>query len=194
MDLVTCITPITESRRHYVDAVNKIITSQDYPNIEHLFVWGEGTIGAKRNKACELAKGNIIVHIDSDDWYAPDWVSKQVEYLKGHDICGLDRLYFFDEFHAKAWKYVWNRIDGPWVAGATMAYYRAYWEAGPFRDMQVGEDNYFVWKPGAKVAVSDYEDGFVARLHDNNTSPHNKTYRWKQCDREETIKVVNLIS
>jgi len=38
-------------------------------------------VGAKRNLACDLANGDIIVHWDDDDWMA-DWrLSYQVEQL-----------------------------------------------------------------------------------------------------------------
>jgi glycosyltransferase involved in cell wall biosynthesis len=89
--LVSCITPITESRRHFVPVIDSIISRQTYPHIEHIYLWGDGTIGDKRNKACEQAKGDIILHIDSDDMYSDDWVELQVSTLLSTcaDICGL---------------------------------------------------------------------------------------------------------
>ncbi len=61
-----------------------------------------------------------------------------------------------------------------------MAYRKGVWERYPFRDMQVGEDNDFVWHAGAKVVAHDYIAGFVAILHGNNTSPKQTSGRyWK---------------
>ena len=39
------------------------------------------SIGAKRNVACEIARGEVILHWDDDDWMAPTWIATQVETL-----------------------------------------------------------------------------------------------------------------
>ncbi|MBS1586159.1 MAG: glycosyltransferase family 2 protein [Bacteroidetes bacterium] len=40
-------------------------------------------VGRKRNIACEESRGDIIVHWDDDDWYAPDGsVSRRIPFLK----------------------------------------------------------------------------------------------------------------
>jgi hypothetical protein len=48
-------------------------------------------IGVKRNRLCELARGDVIVHWDDGDWMAPWRVRYQVECLSaaGADVCGL---------------------------------------------------------------------------------------------------------
>ena len=79
----------------FVPLAIQLFLRQDYPNRE-LIVIDDGddpvgrprarttpasatavcparrTIGAKRNLACEQARGEIIAHWDDDDWYAPD--------------------------------------------------------------------------------------------------------------------------
>lgn len=179
--LVSCITPITESRRHYMPVVDNIIRSQTYPNIEHIYLWGVGTIGEKRNKACEQAKGDIILHIDSDDIYSNDWVALQVDLLlsTGADVCGLKNIYFLDKDNKEAWQYRWAN-ESSWVAGATMCYLKSFWQKHPFRDVQVAEDYYFL--DGGKVIAGTYEDKFIASLHSDNTAPHRKSSNWHRCD------------
>jgi Glycosyl transferase family 2 len=56
------------------------------------------TIGAKRNLACEEARGEIIAHWDDDDWHAPDRLRYQTQALlhRGADVCGLATLLFYD--------------------------------------------------------------------------------------------------
>jgi len=91
--LVTCIMP-THNRRSFVPQAIRCFLRQDYSNLELLIV-DDGiesiadlvptsdriryvrfdqklTIGAKRNLACEKARGEFIVHWDDDDWY-PSW-------------------------------------------------------------------------------------------------------------------------
>ncbi len=187
--VVTCITPITESRRGFMPIVDNIIKSQTYPFIEHIYLWGEGTIGAKRNKACEQATGDIIMHIDSDDYYSDDWVEKQANLLltSGADICGLKNIYFLDKENKTAWQYRWGNSDA-WVAGATLCYRKSFWQTHKFRDMQVGEDYYFL--DNARIKEGDYENKFVAMLHGDNTAPHNKNNNWHV---DDYIKVSGLI-
>ena len=154
----------------------------DHPDIRYVRRAGKGNIGAKRNEACRLSKGQIIMHWDDDDWYAPDWISRQVACMQqtGADICGLDRVLFYDRRSAKAWKYTYPEHGPAWVAGATMAYRRSLWETHPFKEVQIGEDNGFVWGSGGKVVPHAYLHGFVSFLHAGNTSPkHIHPTRWK---------------
>ena len=50
----------------------------------------------------------------------------------------------------QAWEYVYEAESQPWVAGGTMLYRRSLWEKNPFQEINVGEDNAFVWSETAK--------------------------------------------
>jgi len=110
--LVSCIMP-TMNRRSFVPLALKSFAAQDYPNKELLIVddgddrvedltanlagvrylWlpRRASIGAKRNLACQEARGEIIAHWDDDDWYAPDRLRYQVTALLAGeaDMTGL---------------------------------------------------------------------------------------------------------
>ncbi len=114
--LISCIMP-TRNRRAFLPLALRIFDRQDYPSRELLIV-DDGddligdlvdgrpgvryirlrsrlSIGEKRNLACREAVGEIIVHWDDDDWYAPDRLSYQAApILKGDaDISGLENRY-----------------------------------------------------------------------------------------------------
>jgi glycosyltransferase involved in cell wall biosynthesis len=188
--------PTTMARKKFIPLALSYFHRQDYPAKELIIVEDNAgpikleipehdhvryisrarrfsSIGAKRNYACAHAMGDIIVHLDDDDWYAPDWISRQVNTLMNEaaDICGLSRVNFYKPGTRQYWQYLYSYNKLPWVAGATMAYRKSLWEQGPFPDKQVGEDNHFVWFAKGKVAAHDYTDGFVSILHDSNTSP-----------------------
>jgi len=191
--LVSCIMP-TANRQKFLPLAIDYFLQQDYPNAELVIIddglgaanalipdnpkiryfYSEpiGTIGIKRNKACEKANGEIIMHWDDDDWYASDWISKQVEALtvSNVDITGLNRVVFYSPSVEKRWMYEDTDTDKPWLCGATMAYPKSFWQKHPFIDLQVGEDYDFVWNSGAKVFALDYTHGFAAILHAHNTS------------------------
>ena len=129
MSFASCIMP-TANRRSFVPAAIRMFLAQDYPQKELLIIddgadciedlvpaqpqiryirrQGPDLIGHKRNIACEIAHGDIIVHWDDDDWYAPWRLAYQVEALEsgGLDICGVGSAFFVDAAMRRAWEYV----------------------------------------------------------------------------------------
>lgn len=214
--LVSCIMP-TANRQKFIPMAIDYFLKQDYPNteliivddgkesaaslipdnpkIKYFYTEPLGTIGVKRNYACEKATGEIIAHWDDDDYYSPQWIRTQVEAQlnSGADITGLNRVVFFSPSVNKHWVYEDTEEDMPWLCGATMAYKKSFWEAHHFIDIQVGEDYDFVWKSGGKIYAFDYIEGFVAILHAHNTSikpvenPKHKKHAsaWIQTNEEE---------
>lgn len=216
MPFVSCIMPTTAARKKFIPLAMEYFLRQDYANTE-LIVLDEGeesveslipgteriryvrypgsfsSLGDKRNYACSLAKGETILHWDDDDWYAPDWISRQVAMLESQlaDICGLNTLYFFNPLLGQAWKYVYSYNRHPWVAGATLAYRKSVWERRPFRSVDVGEDNQFVWYSEARVVAHEYAEGFVSILHGRNTSPkHTDDAQWTPVPVAEVVRIM----
>jgi glycosyltransferase involved in cell wall biosynthesis len=201
--LASCIMP-TANRRAFVPQAIAYFLRQDYPNCE-LIVVDDGTdavaevippdpriryirlarqqtIGAKRNLACQEARGEIIVHWDDDDWMAPWRLSYQMACLFEHhvDICGLDTILYYDLKREQAWQYIYPQDSKPWVAGNTLCYTKAFWRRNPFPDINVGEDTCFMWsnQPKTVLALQDITF-YVALMHCGNTSPKRLTdQRW----------------
>ncbi len=166
---VSVICPTTPSREHFKSKAIDIFTSQDYPCKELIFIDEAGNIGYKRNRGCELATGQIIIHQDDDDYYAPDWISKSVKFhlQSGADITGLRKLYFYDIINNKSFSYQFPKEWQQYICGATMCYKKSFWETNKFKDCQYGEDHSF--SVTKKISFHDYSDGFVAMRHTNNT-------------------------
>ncbi|MDQ3686809.1 MAG: glycosyltransferase [Acidobacteriota bacterium] len=193
--LVSCIMP-THNRRCFMPQAIRCFLRQDYPNLELLIV-DDGvesiaasipedarvryvrldqkmSVGAKRNAACESARGDFIVHWDDDDWY-PSWrVSAQMRALveQPADVCGSSHLFFYEAATKRAWEYRYTASGARWVAGSTLAYRKSFWQRNHFPDVQVGEDSLFVWN-GANAEICDLTDPklCVAGVHPGNTSP-----------------------
>jgi glycosyltransferase involved in cell wall biosynthesis len=207
--LVSCIMP-TRDRRPFVGRAVAQFLAQDYPNLE-LVVVDDGadpiadllpadprvrllrpdrrlSVGAKRNLACEAAAGDVVVHWDDDDWMAPWRVSYQVGELDARNaqVCGLARLYFYDEGSGGAWEYVYPPNVRGWVAGGTLCYRRDVWRRHRFPDVNEGEDTRFVWTLRG-VALLALEDPrfYVATIHRGNTSrKRTAERRYRPCPRE----------
>jgi len=195
---VSCIMP-TANRQKYIPFAIANFQKQDYPFIELIIVDDGkesiiellpdderiryfhtdtiGSIGKKRNYACEKSTGEIIMHMDDDDWYAADWVTKQVNFLltSKADLCGIEHINYFSPVSDTLWKGTSLNRNTPyrqqWLSGATLAYWRKFWEQHPFEDKSIAEDDNFIKNPGAKVFAHDYIDGFIALLHSGNTTP-----------------------
>ena len=138
-------------------------------------------LGAKRNRACELARGEVIVHWDDDDWMAPDRLSRQVGALlrDGADVCGAARQLYLDRPRRAAWLYAYPRGRRPWVAGNTLCYTRAAWARSPFPEVRVGEDTRFVWADQRRrLLVLDDHEFLVGLIHGRNVSPKNTGDPW----------------
>jgi glycosyltransferase involved in cell wall biosynthesis len=141
--------------------------------IRYYLIDGKLTVGHKRNLACQEAVGEIILHWDDDDWASDRRLSYQVESLisSRSEICGLDRIYFFDLDSAQAWEYVYKG-EGNWIYGGTLCYTKEFWSRNPFPDLDIGEDNHFVLNnPGAKVLRLVDNRFFLGLIHRGNTSP-----------------------
>ena len=196
--LVSCIMP-TANRQKYIPFAVDYFLNQDYPDrelviiddgresilsllpddpkISYFFTAPLGTIGTKRNYACEKARGDIIVHWDDDEWYATDWISKQVKSLlsSGADITGIEFVNYYSPITDIFWIGSALNRNNPsrphqWLNGPTIAYWKKFWKQYPFKDLQVGEDDAFVNNPAAKNHAHDYIDGFVKILHPGNTT------------------------
>ncbi len=193
--LVSCIMP-TFNRRAFVPRAIGYFLRQDYPNRE-LIVVDDGTdpvedlmppddrihyvrlerrltVGAKRNRACELARGEIIAHWDDDDWQAPYRLTYQVEALLRDKaaVCGINRLLFYEPASRRAWQYAYPAGQRFWLAGSSLCYRRAFWDTHRFADANVGEDARFVWSgTGARMVALPDHRFHVGLIHAHNVSP-----------------------
>jgi GT2 family glycosyltransferase len=193
--LVSCVMPTFE-RRYFVPQSVRYFLRQDYPSRE-LIVVDDGPepvndllpadpriryhrleartiLGAKRNLACDLARGSIIVHWDDDDWASAGRVSMQVAALrKGDaDICGVARLLYYDPASSSAWRFTWPEGFRPWAAGCSLCFWKDLWAKSPFPEIAIGEDTRFVFSPAVRRIAYVHESAcIVGIIHRRNTAP-----------------------
>ena len=204
--LVTCIMP-TFNRRAWVPLAIKYFQRQDFTKAE-LLILDDGTdpvadlippdqriryvrlenkmiLGAKRNLACQMALGEIIVHWDDDDWCAPRRLTYQLSQLldRQADICGTGQQFYYDPHNRRAWIYQYPAALRLWLAGNTLCYRKTFWQSNPFPEISVGEDTAFIWNHRVRKAwvLPDYTF-YVGLVHSSNTSPKvvNGPY-WRPC-------------
>lgn len=169
--LISCIMP-TANRRDFVRRALEYFQQQDYQPRE-LIVVDDGqedlsdmvaglgevtylrlskrvTIGAKRNLACQKARGNIIAHWDDDDWYAPTRLSFQAAPIIQNeaDITGLDTRFIFDLGSRQCWTVtpgLHRRMFVGDVHGGTLMFRKTIFDAGTcYPNANIAEDAAFL--------------------------------------------------
>jgi glycosyltransferase involved in cell wall biosynthesis len=196
--LVTCVMP-TRGRPHFVAQALEYFRRQDYPSLELVIVDDSppderaplpdddrirvvrvprGTsIGAKRNRACGLARGEIVVHWDDDDWYAPTRISAQVgPLLAGRaDITALTTDVVLDVAPWEFWRCtpsLHRRLFVHDVHGGTLAFRRSVWKAGArYPNTSLAEDAGFLRaavRRGARLERMSGRGLFVYVRHGRN--------------------------
>jgi|ERR1035437_341633 hypothetical protein len=194
--LVTVIIPTTHDRVHFNEAILNNFIRQDYIKKQVLFDYSQECIGKKRNDLCKRAMGEIIVHFDSDDIFSPNWISKSVEALleSEADIVGLSNFNFYDYEQDRAYEY--NHRSNPvrYLSGATLCYWKRYWETTNFVNIQSGEDSGFMYEKAKKLAKlfdHKYKEGFLASIHPGNTCRRiiDNAVNYRMCAEEEKEEI-----
>lgn len=203
--LVTCIMP-TYNRRAFVPRAVAQFLAQDYPNrelvvvddgtdpVEDLMPAGDErvryirlperlTIGAKRNLACEAARGELICHWDDDDWMA-DWrLSYQVsEHLQlGADVSGAPWTVLHEPSSGRVWETTWrpgvahpssNAPRNMHIVGATLLFSKSVWVQHRFGNLNLAEDREFILaalEAGLNVVPLADVSFYVVTCHSANT-------------------------
>lgn len=145
----------------------------EHPLIKYYYLKGKVTLGEKRNICCDLARGQIIIHWDDDDWFAYWRISYQVANLlqSGKHICGVNSMYYANPTTSEAWIYAYPPRFGNWIAGGSFCYHKAFWQQHPFPALNDGEDTQMITQvAGSDIHILDRFDFYVGRVHNQNTS------------------------
>jgi glycosyltransferase involved in cell wall biosynthesis len=161
------------------DKVADLIPQKD--NIRYYAIEGKITLGEKMNRACQLAKGDIIVNWDDDDWYAPWRLSYQASVMQkpGVAVCGINQLLYYDLQGGNSFLYRYPENQRIWLLGSSLCFTRAQWERIRFAEIDVGMDGLFVWAtPEEQVRALENYSFSVHMIHPKNVSPKQTNNSW----------------
>ncbi|HEY3628992.1 MAG TPA: glycosyltransferase [Terracidiphilus sp.] len=197
--LVSCIMP-TFNRRPFIPLALACFRDQTYPNKE-LLVVDDGTdpvadliqqdelvryirlerrlnVGAKRNLACEQARGTFIAHWDDDDWYSPERLTLQVAPLRAgtHDLTGLLSSHILQMPDARFWttnETLRRRMFVGEIVAGTLVYDRSLWLHGiRYPEINLAEDALFIRRATEKrkrILRLSSPGTFIYLRHGQNT-------------------------
>ena len=129
----------------------------DDPRIQYEALDIRVPLGTKRNRLAELAKGEILVHMDDDDYYPPDRVERAVKVLEETDaeVVGKSELAFWDLDTRSIHQY--PRIGPKHACAGTLAYRKSYWDKRKFAPDPHTEERQFLANFDAKLVQFDCE-------------------------------------
>jgi hypothetical protein len=133
---------------------------------------GEGmTISKKRNMGFQQSKGDIIIHMDDDDYYLPSSVSTRVKILlyykeQGISCVGCERFGCHDL--EKDSSFIIDKNNE--IAEASMGYFRSFIEERQFNEFIVkGEGKLFCRGRNQHIMKLPFEFIFISFTHGKNT-------------------------
>lgn len=191
---VSVITPIY-NRHKFHPILQKIIEGQSYPihewliceeteshteaisGADYILVEDKLNIGQKRNLLCQRATGDIIIQIDSDDFYNSSYIERTVK-LYEQDIVAHSsaNMYFYRLVNQT---YDLFKTTGSW--GASLSYRKEVHDRIPFpNNKERGEERHFIREVKALFGNRYIETDTLLKdilviLHGNNTSTNNPT-------------------
>jgi len=201
--LVSAIMP-TCNRRSFVRLALERFIKQDYPNkelvvvddgddavgdlvsaiagVRYVRMTGRKSIGAKRNIACEEARGEIIAHWDDDDWYAHDRLRYQAApIIAGEaDITGLENALVLEIPECRFWTTqprLHQQMFVGDVHGGTLAFHKRMWLEGVrYPEISLAEDAWLLHNAlqrGKRLMRLANPGVFVYVRHGSNA--------WREC-------------
>jgi glycosyltransferase involved in cell wall biosynthesis len=182
----------TKNRPHFFKNILRNFYRQDYPHeymeliigddgeckMEHIIPnynnikyikFDKITLGEKRNKLCEMAKGDIIVFMDDDDFYPKEKVSESVNILNESDIniCGSSIMYVYYTKFNVIYKF------GPYgkyhSTCGTLAFKKKYIENNKFPNVNRAEEKLFLGNFKNQLIQMNPLKSILVIAHDSNT-------------------------
>lgn len=140
------------------------------PRIRYVHLEEVKTIGEKRNIGCTMARGQVIVNWDDDDWSHPYRIESQVARLlfSGKSLTGYNKLLYWNEPDSKTYKFI---CEAPYAAGSSQCFLKSWWQGHRYPNLQSGEDREMSAMASLEGQL-DCQDGgqmLVARAHEENT-------------------------
>jgi glycosyltransferase involved in cell wall biosynthesis len=147
-------------------------------NVVHVRLPERASIGAKRNIACERARGQFIAHWDDDDWHAPDRLQRQLEPLRAqtHDLTGLVCSFILEMPAGHFWSTtpeLHRRMNVGDIHGGTLLFRRSIWQGGiHYPDVSLAEDAALIKRATSgrlRILRLENAGSFVYLRHAQNT-------------------------
>lgn len=173
----------------FLEAAKKI------PNIKYVSVDEKLLIGKKRNMLNDLAKGEIIVAMDDDDFYPPERVAHCVYKLNQNpkvELAGSSEIYLFYTDTKKIHKF--GPIHQNHATNGTMAYRRSYMKKHKYDEtVKMAEEKSFLEEYIHPMVQLDPQKVMLVMCHSANTYNKSEMRYTNPLMKPTDMKVKNWI-
>jgi glycosyltransferase involved in cell wall biosynthesis len=155
------------------DKVKDLFDAAKLPNLRYIPIENRIPLGAKRNMLNDMAKGDICVAMDDDDFYPPDRVKISVTRLRSVkdskiQVAGSSQMYIYFADRDEIWS------AGPYgpdhCTNGTMSYWRSYTLTHRYEDTaSKAEEKHFLEEYKTKVIQMESADHILVVSHSKNT-------------------------
>lgn len=159
------------------EAIMKFQAANPRISVKYLSIAKPMALGAKRNKTCEAApvEATVFLNMDDDDHYPPGSIHRRVAWLKatgaGCVYCATLPMYDCKNYISAINVPPLNLSACERVSEATLAFNRAFWEAGKFpQGVSVAEGEGFLEGREEQSVEIPPEGIIVSFLHGNNAT------------------------
>jgi glycosyltransferase involved in cell wall biosynthesis len=133
------------------------------PRIRYVWLGRSTTLGRKLNVAATMARASLLQKLDDDDYYHPDFLGATVAAIRDHGPDTIAACSAFLVLMARTGE-VRHSGDG-WFSGATLCFHRSLWERRSFRDINRGEDWFFLQDNAPRRIRLSRPELFIAVRH-----------------------------
>lgn len=202
----------TFNRRKFSDLISLNIRKQTYPFIKEIIVADDGdnserlvldvpytvlyykvprmTIGEKRNFLISKCSSEYIAHMDTDDIYNPDYLSKSIFNLikTGKNVSGSADMLMYNIETKKTYGQKCIYLD--LLNEATMVYRKSYTDKHKYSNTMSSEGLAFLTGALTEINETAIEDIMVCLCHSSNTV---SKADWCKTEYEQTIDMSKYI-
>jgi glycosyltransferase involved in cell wall biosynthesis len=219
---VSVLTP-TYNRRKFIPSLIKIYEAQTYPknrmewiilddgeekvgdlfeaaskripNIRYYSYDDKMLIGKKRNMLNDLAKGEIIIAMDDDDYYPPDRIKHTVYKLNQFpkvELAGSSEIYLFYTDTKKVHRF--GPINQNHATNGTLAYKRSYLKGHKYDEtVKMAEEKSFLDEYKNPMVQLDPHKTMLVMCHTSNTFSKSEMRYTNPLMKETTMKIKDFI-
>jgi hypothetical protein len=194
---VTIITP-TKDRLKFMEICAGCVESQCYPQeklewividdgkdtceelirhipfARHVIEMAGKSIAWKRNRGCELAKNDVIIHMDDDDIYPPNSVLFRVSMMmrakKQVAFCTTIPSYDIANYISFVNVPPMKLPQHMRISEATLCHTKAFWNEGQFADVRIAEGSSFLQNREHLGIELSPQEIIVSLVHPRTTS------------------------
>ena len=173
--LIACYSHQTYPRMEWIvlddgrDSVEDVFATADLPSLRYVRCAEKMRIGAKRNELNRLARGEIIVAMDDDDYYPPDRVASVVAAFQAHpsiDLAGCSAMLLY----ARHAVYQMPFLGSQHATNGTMAWRKRYADAHRYDEYcTYAEEGSFLEKYRHPMIQLDPWKTILVMCHGDNT-------------------------